>query len=305
MWAVDTGYLYQLTRQSILIVVRKACNTHMNLNDFDWFLPIFKQPSFQQDSLGMREMKLSHLSVHWSFTFQASTHHGWWFAPCGNWRPLNLSLLISEACQAWMLIVSAAAHNGREPKVFLKPMLISCWDLVLKTSPSENLQQCKWLQTRALYISFSVVLYVALKQLYQVSVDYLLSTIPFGTHARLKWLVKTHDQNMEQLSYSITAITNGNGRAQFICCYMTVTIPQFFNSADDVRHHWSANATTPWFVMQCCTFCFSFFTLSCLLSNSIHDHGCFTIHSEQMFMNKSQILIKSLHFRNRCGAAIC
>jgi len=79
-----------------------------------------------------------------------------------------------------MLIALAAAHRGRQPKVFLKPMITSCWDLVLKTSPSAHLQQCKWLQTRALCICFSVVLYVFSKHLYWVSVIYLLS-IPFGT----------------------------------------------------------------------------------------------------------------------------
>jgi hypothetical protein len=40
---------------------------------------------------------------------------------------------------------------------------------------------------------------------------------------------------------------------------MMVNVHQFLNPADDVRHHWSANATTPWFVMQCCTSCCSFF----------------------------------------------
>jgi len=106
-----------------------------------------------------------------------------------------------------MLIALVAAHHGRQPKVFLKPMITSSWDLVLKTSPSAYLQQCKWLQTHALYISFSVVLYVASKHLYRVSIFYLLS-IPFGTYVHLKWLFKTHnDQNMEELILSITAIT--------------------------------------------------------------------------------------------------
>jgi hypothetical protein len=106
-----------------------------------------------------------------------------------------------------MLIALAATHRGRQPKVFLKPMRSSCWDLVFKTSPSAYLQQCKWLQTHALYISFSVVLYMALKHLYRISVVYLLS-IPFGTYVQSKQLVKTHnDQNVEELISSISVIT--------------------------------------------------------------------------------------------------
>jgi hypothetical protein len=41
-----------------------------------------------------------------------------------------------------------------QPKVSIKLVLSSCWDLVLKTSPSAHLQQCKWLQTQALRMCF-------------------------------------------------------------------------------------------------------------------------------------------------------
>lgn len=158
--------------------------------------------------------------------------------------------------------LSSSTQWDIELKVFLKPMPTSCCNLVFKPNPSVHLQQRKWLQTICIGCQ-------------------LLLSIPFGKYIQLNgWLrhlINGRANLFNNCHY--TAFTNGKGGAQLICCYIMVNAHQFIDTADVVTHHCSASVMTPRFVKQCCTSCFSLFNSSYPVSNSIHDHGCFTIHS--------------------------
>ena len=76
------------------------------------------------------------------------------------------------------------------------------------------------------------------------------------------------------------AFTGGSGEA--CCCsfYGTVDAYQTFLNRRTLRHHCSARANTPRFVMTRCSSSFTFCNPSYTTSNSIHIQSSFTIHFE-------------------------
>lgn len=95
---------------------------------------------------------------------------------------------------------------------------------------------------------------------------------------------------------------------------------RFITLAGIVRHHCSASVTTLWFLMKCCSSCFSFFSASYPSSKSTCIHSSLDVHFEQLFVNANQHLIFSnqklypylfqphfslCHFKVKSCASIC
>jgi len=111
-----------------------------------------------------------------------------------------------------------------------------------------------------------------------------------------------------------TDSTDGQDGGQFICFYVTVGACLFTNPADVAWHHCIASATTPRFVMKCCSSCFIFFITSYLsrrafISAVASTHtwrklSCINASRLLAFI-KRKIARQLLNFSIDYGAAIC
>jgi hypothetical protein len=107
-----------------------------------------------------------------------------------------------------------------------------------------------------------------------------LSSVLCGMGAKVQWLFRSclfmcfcqHSWHLTSTELGTvkhfskrhyTDFTDGQDGGQFICFYVTVGACLFTNPAD-VWHHCIASATTPRFVMKCCSSCFIIFITSYL-----------------------------------------